>query len=133
MKVLIALDDSGGSHHALDWVLRCLFPVGNGYQPATEARHELVLVHALEPLHHPMCPVGRPGDDQHHGTPRTTLYTSIANIVWLTTHAGSAVYGAPSIMQSVRAARKESARNLLDRAKRVCHRRGVRESRHRCA
>ncbi|XP_020150328.1 uncharacterized protein [Aegilops tauschii subsp. strangulata] len=97
MKVLVALDDSGGSHHALDWVLRCLFPAGD--QPATEeARHELVLVHALEPLHHAMCPVGGPG---------------------------SAVYGAPAIMQSVRAARKESARSLLDRAKRVCHTRGV--------
>uniref|UniRef100_N1QQ33 UspA domain-containing protein n=1 Tax=Aegilops tauschii TaxID=37682 RepID=N1QQ33_AEGTA len=44
---------------------------------------------------------------------------------------GSAVYGAPAIMQSVRAARKESARSLLDRAKRVCHTRGVCESRHR--
>ncbi|KAM3274099.1 hypothetical protein ACQJBY_043343 [Aegilops geniculata] len=97
MKVLVALDDSGGSHHALDWVLRCLFPVGD--QPAAdEARHELVLVHALEPLHHAMCPVGGPG---------------------------SAVYGAPAIMQSVRAARKESARSLLDRARRACHRRGV--------
>ncbi|KAF7058161.1 hypothetical protein CFC21_065283 [Triticum aestivum] len=97
MKVVVALDDSGGSHHALDWVLRSLFPAGD--QPATEeARHELVLVHALEPLHHAMCPVGGPG---------------------------SAVYGAPEIMQSVRAARKESARSLLDRARRVCHGRGV--------
>jgi hypothetical protein len=63
MKVLVAVDDSDGSRHALAWVLDHLFP-------AAEQQHEeepqpppvLVLVHAQEPLRHVMMyPVG-PGD-----------------------------------------------------------------------
>ncbi|XP_066341617.1 uncharacterized protein [Miscanthus floridulus] len=99
MKVLVAVDDSDGSRHALAWVLDHLFP-------AAEQQHEeepqpppaLVLVHAQEPLRHVMMyPVG----------------------------PGSAVYGAPSMMEWVRAAQAENARNLLDRANRICNRRGV--------
>ena len=35
------------------------------------------------------------------------------------------MYGAPSMVESVRAAQAENARRLLDRAKRICHQRGV--------
>ena len=35
------------------------------------------------------------------------------------------MYGAPSMVESVRAAQAENARGLLDRAKRICHQRGV--------
>ncbi|CAN6305083.1 unnamed protein product [Urochloa humidicola] len=102
MKVVVALDDSDFSRHALAWVLDHLFP------PAADADHDqpaaaeprpeqLVLVHALEPLRHIMYPVG----------------------------PGSAVYGAPSMMESVRAAQAENARGLLDGAKRTCLQRGV--------
>ncbi|XP_062205010.1 soluble starch synthase 2-1, chloroplastic/amyloplastic-like isoform X2 [Phragmites australis] len=95
MKVLVAVDDSDGSRHALAWVLDHLFPAaGQQEQP----RPALVLVHAQEPLRHIMYPVG----------------------------PGSAVYGAPSMMESVRAAQVENARNLLDRAKRICQQRRVR-------
>ncbi|GJM84632.1 hypothetical protein PR202_ga00321 [Eleusine coracana subsp. coracana] len=87
MKVLVAVDDSDGSRHALAWVLDHL----------VEQQQQLVLVHAHEPLHHFMYPVG----------------------------PGSAVYGAASMMESVRAAQAENARNILDRAKRICHHRGV--------
>ncbi|CAL4942013.1 unnamed protein product [Urochloa decumbens] len=94
MKVVVALDDSDFSRHALAWVLDHLFPPdADAQQPAPA----LVLVHALEPLRHIMYPVG----------------------------PGSAVYGAPSMMESVRAAQAENARGLLDRAKRTCHQRGV--------
>ncbi|CAN6288131.1 unnamed protein product [Urochloa humidicola] len=95
MKVVVALDDSDFSRHALAWVLDHLFPpaAADIEQPPPE----LVLVHALEPLRHVMYPVG----------------------------PGSAVYGAPSMMESVRAAQAENARTLLDRAKRTCHQRGV--------
>ncbi|PUZ38938.1 hypothetical protein GQ55_9G236700 [Panicum hallii var. hallii] len=99
MKVLMAVDDSDFSWHALAWVLDHLFfPSPAADQPAAaEPRPELVLVHALEPLRHVMYPVG----------------------------PGSAVYGAPSMMESVRAAQAENARSLLDRANRICHQRGV--------
>nr|TKV93709.1 hypothetical protein SEVIR_9G243700v2 [Setaria viridis] len=99
MKVLVAVDDSDFSRHALAWVLDHLFPfpAAAADQPAEEPRPALVLVHALEPLRHIMYPIG----------------------------PGSAVYGAPSMMQSVRAAQAENARSLLDRAKRTCHQRGV--------
>ncbi|KAG2548902.1 hypothetical protein PVAP13_9KG205600 [Panicum virgatum] len=101
MKVLVAVDDSDFSRHALAWVLDHLFfpsPAAADQPPAAEPRRpELVLVHALEPLRHVMYPVG----------------------------PGSAVYGAPSMVESVRAAQAENARGLLDRAKRICHQRGV--------
>ncbi|RCV42787.1 hypothetical protein SETIT_9G243700v2 [Setaria italica] len=99
MKVLVAVDDSDFSRHALAWVLDHLFPfpAAAADQPAEEPRPALVLVHALEPLRHIMYPIG----------------------------PGSAVYGAPSMMQSVWAAQAENARSLLDRAKRTCHQRGV--------
>ncbi|KAG2537927.1 universal stress protein YxiE-like [Panicum virgatum] len=101
MKVLVAVDDSDFSRHALAWALDHLFflPSPAADQPAAEAepRAELALVHALEPLRHVMYPVG----------------------------PGSAVYGAPSMVESVRAAQAENARRLLDRAKRICHQRGV--------
>ncbi|OEL37596.1 hypothetical protein BAE44_0001385 [Dichanthelium oligosanthes] len=98
MKVLVAVDDSDFSRHALAWVLDHLFPAAAD-PPAAEPRPALVLVlvHALEPLRHIMYPVG----------------------------PGSAVYGEPSMMESVRAAQAENARNLLDRAKRICQQRGV--------
>ncbi|KAG0549417.1 hypothetical protein BDA96_01G254200 [Sorghum bicolor] len=97
MKVLVAVDDSDGSRHALAWVLDHLFPAAE--QPhQEEPQPALVLVHAQEPLRHVMMyPVG----------------------------PGSAVYGAPSMMERVRAAQAENARNLLDRANQICHRRGV--------
>jgi hypothetical protein len=57
MKVLVAVDDSDGSRHALTWVLDHLVPADGAEQP----RPTLVLVHAHEPLHHVMYPVG-PGD-----------------------------------------------------------------------
>lgn len=100
MKVVVAMDDSDFSRHALAWVLEHLFPAGADEQVVAEVEPQpaLVLVHALEPLRHVMYPVG----------------------------PGSAVYGAPSMMESVRAAQTENARNLLDRAKRICHQRGVR-------
>ncbi|XP_062201346.1 uncharacterized protein LOC133903885 [Phragmites australis] len=60
-----------------------------------QPRAALVHVHAQEPLRHIMYPAG----------------------------PGPAVYGAPSMMESVRAAQAETARSLLDRAKRICHRR----------
>lgn len=63
MKVVVAVDDSSGSHHALDWVLGHLFPATADDQEAPEPRPELVLVHALQPLNHVMYPVG-PGDDR---------------------------------------------------------------------
>ncbi|RLN42195.1 hypothetical protein C2845_PM01G41720 [Panicum miliaceum] len=98
MKVAVAVDDSDFSRHAVAWVLDHLFfPSPDADQPAAEPRPELVLVHALEPLRHIMYPVG----------------------------PGSAVYGAPSMMESVRAAQAENARSLLDRAKRICHKQGV--------
>ncbi|KAL5224703.1 hypothetical protein ABZP36_011342 [Zizania latifolia] len=104
MKVLVAVDDSRGSHRALAWVLDHLFlPAAAAEhgeeetQPDHEAAPELVLVHAMEPLHHVMYPVG----------------------------PGSAVYGAASMMEAVRAAQAENARNLLGRAKRICKQRGV--------
>jgi hypothetical protein len=60
MKVLMAVDDSDFSWHALAWVLDHLFfPSPAADQPAAaEHRPELVLVHALEPLRHVMYPVG---------------------------------------------------------------------------
>ncbi|KAF0929735.1 hypothetical protein E2562_024427 [Oryza meyeriana var. granulata] len=110
MKVLVAIDDSRGSHRALAWVLDHLFfPAATGgvghhndeeeeqvSRPDHEAP-ELVLVHAMEPLHHVMYPVG----------------------------PGSAVYGAASMMEAVRAAQAENARNLLGRARLICEQRGV--------
>jgi hypothetical protein len=71
MKVLVAVDDSDFSRHALAWVLDHLFPVvpAAADQPAEEPHHPaLVLVHALEPLRHIMYPVG-PGIYIHE-TPR---------------------------------------------------------------
>lgn len=61
MKVLVAVDDSDGSRHALAWVLDHLFPAAE--QPhQEEPAPALVLVHAQEPLRHVMMyPVG-PGD-----------------------------------------------------------------------
>ncbi|CAL4916873.1 unnamed protein product [Urochloa decumbens] len=97
MKVVVALDDSDFSRHALAWALDHLFPAAGADADQPAPRPELVLVHALEPLRHIMYPVG----------------------------PGSAVYGAPSMMESVRAAQAENARALLDRAKRACHQRGV--------
>ncbi|KAF8672593.1 hypothetical protein HU200_049280 [Digitaria exilis] len=99
MKVVAAVDDSDFSRHALAWVLDHLFPAAAADEKAEveTLRPALVLVHALEPLRHVMYPVG----------------------------PGSAVYGAPSMMESVRAAQTENARNLLDRAKLMCHQRGV--------
>uniref|UniRef100_A0A0E0BAW5 UspA domain-containing protein n=1 Tax=Oryza glumipatula TaxID=40148 RepID=A0A0E0BAW5_9ORYZ len=108
MKVLVAVDDSRGSHRALSWVLDHLFfpaATGDGGEEEEQvprpdheaAAPELVLVHAMEPLHHVMFPVG----------------------------PGSAVYGAASMMEAVRAAQAENARNLLGRARLVCERRGV--------
>jgi len=62
MKVLVAVDDSDFSRHALAWVLDHLFfpsPAAADQPPAAEPRRpELVLVHALEPLRHVMYPVG---------------------------------------------------------------------------
>ncbi|BAF26591.1 uncharacterized protein [Oryza sativa Japonica Group] len=103
MKVLVAVDDSRGSHRALSWVLDHLFfpaaATGDGGEEEQVPRPapELVLVHAIEPLHHVMFPVG----------------------------PGSAVYGAASMMEAVRAAQAENARNLLVRARLICERRGV--------
>uniref|UniRef100_A0A0D9XJZ8 UspA domain-containing protein n=1 Tax=Leersia perrieri TaxID=77586 RepID=A0A0D9XJZ8_9ORYZ len=101
MKVLVAVDDSPGSHHALAWVLDHLFfpasAAGDEQQPQPRPDHELVLVHAVEPLHHVMFPVG----------------------------PGSAVYGATSMMEAVRAAQAETARNVVGRARLVCERQGV--------
>ncbi|XP_040384374.1 universal stress protein YxiE-like [Oryza brachyantha] len=110
MKVLVAVDDSRGSHRALAWVLDHLFffPAAGGDGHGEEGLEqqvprperegpELVLVHAMEPLHHVMFPVG----------------------------PGSAVYGAASMMEAVRAAQAENARNLLDRARLICEQRGV--------
>uniref|UniRef100_A0A0E0M7Z0 UspA domain-containing protein n=1 Tax=Oryza punctata TaxID=4537 RepID=A0A0E0M7Z0_ORYPU len=107
MKVLVAVDDSRGSHRALAWVLDHLFFPAAGDdcgreeeevpRPVLEAAPELVLVHAMEPLHHVMFPVG----------------------------PGSAVYGTASMMEAVRAAQAENARNLLGRARLICEQRGV--------
>ncbi|WVZ59068.1 hypothetical protein U9M48_009269 [Paspalum notatum var. saurae] len=100
MKVVVAVDDSDGSRHALAWVLDHLLVAEQEPEPEPERQPppELVVVHAHEPLRHiVMYPVG----------------------------PGSAVYGAPSMMEAVRAAQAESARGLLDRAKRICQRRGV--------
>lgn len=64
MKVLVAVDDSSGSHRALAWVLDHLFfpaaATGDGGEEEQVPRPapELVLVHAMEPLHHVMFPVG---------------------------------------------------------------------------
>lgn len=62
MKVLVAVDDSRGSHHALAWVLRHLFLPAAAEKEQDQEAPELVLVHAQEPLHYVMYPVG-PGED----------------------------------------------------------------------
>uniref|UniRef100_A0A0E0QZH8 UspA domain-containing protein n=1 Tax=Oryza rufipogon TaxID=4529 RepID=A0A0E0QZH8_ORYRU len=128
MKVLVAVDDRSTAVAATARWPGCSTTssspaTGDGGEeeqvprPDHEAAApELVLVHAMEPLHHVMFPVGPGQSVSRDGEANARLSQR-----W----GWSAVYGAASMMEAVRAAQAENARNLLVRARLVCERRGV--------
>ncbi|KAG1333909.1 Universal stress protein A [Cocos nucifera] len=93
MKVMVAVDESEGSMHALCWALDHLFTSTGGEVPdKTQALGRLILLHAQLPPYHLVHPVP----------------------------VGPAVYATSSAMESVRKAREENSICILERASKIC-------------
>ncbi|KAJ4978870.1 hypothetical protein NE237_009650 [Protea cynaroides] len=104
MKVMVAIDESEGSFHALKWVLDHLFflPSSSSAGEAAEAEptqnHEqgmLILLHVQQPLVNYFVP------------------------------AGPGIYAAPVMMESVKKAQEQNSAALLARASKLCKERQV--------
>ncbi|XP_072992310.1 uncharacterized protein [Typha latifolia] len=98
MKILVAVDDSQGSLYALSWAIDHLLTIAGTATAAAAAAElgSLILLHAQQPLHHYMYPVG------------------------------PEVYATSSVIESVKKAQEENSRNVLNKALHICQEKGIR-------